>query len=93
MCLHRRIVLLSVAFILLALSALPAAAQPARAAETAGQQWIELWQNLIAPFTVLTGDGRGVWDPNGGDSADAAPDALDTADGRGSLDPNGNPTS
>jgi hypothetical protein len=90
MCHHRRIALLSVLFILLAFSALPAAAQPSRAAETAapGVRWIELWQSFLAPFTVLTDDGRGVWDPNGGDSDEATPPGIDStvddmADGGG----------
>ena len=92
MCRHRCIALLSVLFILFAFSTLPAAAQPARAAEpaTSGQRWIELWQSFLAPFTVLTGGGRAIWDPNGGDSADSAPPSADgTTDGRAIWDPNG----
>jgi hypothetical protein len=88
MCPHRRIALPSVLFILLAVSALPAAAQPDRqpdrAAEAAapGLRWIELWQSFLAPFTPQTDDGRAIWDPNGGDPADAPPPSLDgTVDG------------
>jgi hypothetical protein len=99
MCHHRRIVpvlVILILFVSLALSALPATAQPARAAEpaTSSQRWIELWQDFIALFTVLTEDGRGIWDPNGGGSADAvAPSVDNTADGRGIWDPNGIPSS
>jgi hypothetical protein len=81
MCHHRRIALLSVIFVLLAFSALPAAARPDRAAAAAAPslRWIELWQSFLAPFTVQTDDGRAIWDPNGGDSADAPPPSLDSA--------------
>jgi hypothetical protein len=84
MCHHRRIAPLSVLFILLAFSTLPAAAQPGRAAESAasGLRWSELWQSFLAPFTVLTGDGRGIWDPNGGDPAGSTTPGVDiTVDG------------
>ena len=80
MCHHRRITpVLVVLFVFLA-CALPAAAQPARAAEAAvpGLRWVELWQSFLAPFTVLTGEGRAIWDPNGGDAADAPPPAIDS---------------
>jgi len=73
MCHRRRIApVLAVLFILLA-CALPAAAQPAAERTAPGLRWIELWQSLIAPFAVLTGEGRAIWDPNGGDAADAPP--------------------
>jgi hypothetical protein len=87
---HRRIALLSVIFILLAFSALPAAAQPARAAESTapGLRWIELWQSFIAPFTLQTDDGRAIWDPNGDDSTGST---TPTADGM--TAPNGRLTS
>jgi peptidoglycan/LPS O-acetylase OafA/YrhL len=83
MCHHRRIAPLSVLFILLAFSALPAAAQPGRAAETAasGLRWIALWQNFIAPFTVLTDEGRAIWDPNGDPTPAPPPSGGDTVDG------------
>lgn len=73
MCLHRRV---APVFVLVISLALPAAAQSPRAAEpaAAGPRWLELWQNLIAPyliapFNVLTTDGRGIWDPNGDPSS------------------------
>jgi hypothetical protein len=87
---QRRIALLSVLFILLAFSALPAAAQPARTAEPTAPvlRWIELWQSFIAPFTLQTGEGRGIWDPNGGDPADSTTPPAD-----GTTDLNRLPTS
>lgn len=87
-----RTALVLVFFVLLAYSALPAAAQPARAAEPeAGRRWTELWQSFIAPFTVLVGEGRAIWDPNGGgDSSESiSPTEAETADGRAIWDPNG----
>jgi len=83
---HRRIALLSVLFILFAFSALPAVAQPARAAEppAPGLRWIELWQSFIAPFTIQTREGRAIWDPNGGDASDSTTPPAD-----GTTDPTG----
>jgi len=83
MCRHRRIVpvlVLLVSLVLLASSALPAAAQPVRGAEPAapGLRWVELWQSFLAPFTVLTDEGRAIWDPNGGDPVDAPPPGADS---------------
>ena len=97
MCHHRRIapvLVLLVLLVSLTFSALPATAQPSRAAEPAasGQRWTELWRDLMASFIALTGDGRGAWDPNGGGSIDAVQPAVDgTVDGRGAWDPNGDP--
>jgi hypothetical protein len=76
--------------VFLVFSALPGAAQPARAKEAAGlgQRWTELWQSFLAPLALLTGEGRAIWDPNGSDST-----ADDATDGRAIWDPNGNPVS
>jgi hypothetical protein len=86
---HRRIALF---LVFLVSSALSVAAQPARAEEPTGlgQGWTALWQSVLAPFAVLTGEGRAIWDPNGDDSADSTPPTVDgTTDGRAIWDPNG----
>jgi hypothetical protein len=78
MCHHRRITPVLVFLFVLLACALPAAAQPAAEHTAPGLRWIELWQSFLAPFAVLTGEGRAIWDPNGGDAADAPPPAIDS---------------
>ena len=82
MCHPRRIVPVLVVLLILLACALPAAAQPAAEHTAPGLRWIELWQTLLAPFTLQTDEGRAIWDPNGGDPADAPPPSgNNTVDG------------
>jgi hypothetical protein len=88
---HGRIALVA---LLLAILALPAAAQPTQSRDTdtggLGRRLSALWTRLAAPFAALWGteDGRGIWDPNGNPLPDSAFDPG-TVDGRGIWNPDG----